>query len=236
MQRFLTASFALVACCIACSPALAIEYGPTPYLSFADSPFASIGATQYFYLEDFEDGALNTPGVTVTSGAIVAGPSSATDSVDADDGAIDGSGLAGHSLFSNAALTSFEFTFNSAALGGLPNLVGIVWTDVGFVTSGNPFEGPVTAQIFDLSNNSLGVIGPSVLGGDGTVAGATAEDRFLGFYANGNDISRLVISMSNSVDWEVDHLQYGRLIPEPAAVLLAGIGFLALGAAIRPKK
>ena len=37
--------------------------GPTPYLSFANSPFFG-GAFSYFYLENFEDHLLNTPGVT----------------------------------------------------------------------------------------------------------------------------------------------------------------------------
>jgi hypothetical protein len=38
--------------------------GPTPYLSEADSPFFPFGPN--FFLEDFEDGSLNTPGVTST--------------------------------------------------------------------------------------------------------------------------------------------------------------------------
>lgn len=44
-------------------------YGPTPYLSFRDSPFSGTNFS-YFYLEDFEDGLLNTPGVNVTTGWI----------------------------------------------------------------------------------------------------------------------------------------------------------------------
>ncbi|MXX39720.1 MAG: hypothetical protein F4Z85_16945 [Gemmatimonadetes bacterium] len=35
-----------------------------PYRSFADSPFKN-NHYLYFYLEDFEDGKLNTPGVSV---------------------------------------------------------------------------------------------------------------------------------------------------------------------------
>src|SRR6185295_5549806 len=37
-------------------------YGPSPYLSAADSPFAGL-SLGYYLLEDFEDGQLNTPGV-----------------------------------------------------------------------------------------------------------------------------------------------------------------------------
>ena len=59
--------------------------GPLPYLSQADSPFdlSAPGA----YLEDFEDGLLNTPGVAASVGSVM-GPSSNTDSVDGDDGSI----------------------------------------------------------------------------------------------------------------------------------------------------
>src|SRR5947209_14406694 len=65
--------------------------GPLPYLSKNDSPFiTSINAGTTF-LETFESGALATPGVTASTGAVV-GPSGITDSVDADDGIIDGSG------------------------------------------------------------------------------------------------------------------------------------------------
>ena len=76
-------------------PAQALEFfGPTPYLSVADTPsgFAS-GAMD---LEDCEDGMVNP---RLTTSATIIPPGGITDSVDADDGAIDGSGLGGHSLF-----------------------------------------------------------------------------------------------------------------------------------------
>jgi hypothetical protein len=210
------------------SLASAVTHGPSPYLSSADSPFAGLPFS-YFHLEDFEDGSLNTPGVSVTAGAVVVSPGGTTDSVDADDGAIDGLGQAGHSLYSNAVLFSMAFQFDAGALGALPTHAGVVWTDVGFFTSGDTFSGPVTAEAFDSASLSLGTIGPVVMGGDGTVNGATAEDRFFGFSSPGG-ISRLVITMANSADWEVDHLQYGRLVPEPAAVWLAIVGVCGLAA------
>lgn len=71
-----------------------ILFGPTPYLSAADSPFSL--SSPGLLLEDFEDGALDTPGVSSTNGA-PRGPSGLTDSVDGDDGSIDGSGNGGHS-------------------------------------------------------------------------------------------------------------------------------------------
>ena len=66
-----------------------------PYLSRADSPLDLSGLGTTSYLEDFEDHALNVPGVTANHG----GPASITfgpglhDSVDADDGDDRRSGL-----------------------------------------------------------------------------------------------------------------------------------------------
>src|SRR5512138_1593890 len=86
----------------ATASAATTTYGPTPYLSSADSPFAGVSFT-YFHLEDFEDHLLNTPGVTGSDGgvaSVVFGPS-IHDSVDGDDGSIDGSGLNGDDWFSS---------------------------------------------------------------------------------------------------------------------------------------
>lgn len=204
---------------------VAQTFGPIPYRSFLDSPFFARPVIN-FHLEDFEDGALNTPGVTVEPGTVVTAPGSATDSVDGDDGALDGNGQNGRSLYSNSAagpMSKFTFEFDAAALGGeFPTLVGIVWTDVGNVTSGETYAGPVTVEAFDPSSTSIAVIGPVTVGGDGTVEGLTAEDRFFGF-SHVPGIARLEISMSNSTDWEIDHLQYG--LPEPSTL---GIGMLVL--------
>lgn len=120
--------------------------GPTPYLSFVDSPFNALqtsGGFTYFYLETFEDGLLNTPGVSANTGSVL-GPGGLTDSVDADDGVIDGSGLTGHTwVFGSSPVI---FTFSAATLGALPTHAGLVWTD-----------GPhPTYEAFDALGNSLG--------------------------------------------------------------------------------
>ncbi len=112
--------------------------GPIPYLSQADSPFDLSGLGTTFFLEDFEDGVLNTPGVTASSDAgelIVNGPdlSAFSDSVDGDDGAIDGSGSQGRALAPvnqvGSSALGVTFTFDANELGGLPTEAGVVWTD-----------------------------------------------------------------------------------------------------------
>lgn len=189
--------------------------GPSAYLSAADSPFAPLSFNSFF-LENFEDGALNTPGLSVNSG-LVALPGSATDSVDGDDGAIDGSGTAGRSWYSGTAASRFSFSFDAVAIGAFPTHAGLVWTDVGTVTSGNFAVGDVSFEAFDAGGVSLGIHGPFTLG-DGSFLGSTAEDRFFGI-VNLAGISRIDIFMSNSNDWEVDHVQYG-VIPAPGAAAL----------------
>lgn len=208
--------------------AAASSIGPTPYLSFADSPFAS-QSFSWFYVEDFEDGLLNTPGVSVSPSTVAIAVDGYTDSVDGDDGLIDGSGSDGHSLWSNFASSFFQFDFDAGVLGALPTHVGLVWTDVGQVTSGQYGTGDVTFEAFDQNGTSLGINGPFLLG-DGSISGETPEDRFFGAINDGG-ISRIVIRSPTTNDWEVDDLQYGHAapVPEPATagLLLTGLGVMA---------
>lgn len=198
--------------------------GPAPYLSFADSPFQSLAGVR---LETFEDGLLNTPGMTVSGTWFAASPGPQTDSVDGDDGVIDGAGLQGRSLYSNGTESSVTFTFDAAAFGGsLPTHAGIVWTDVGLVTSGTVGFGGVTFSAIDGSGASIGSTGPVLLG-DGSANGETADDRFFGV-THAAGIRSITLTMSNSTDWEVDHLQAG-VVPEPGSVALLGLGGLLLG-------
>lgn len=197
--------------------------GPTAYLSFTDSPFAST-AFDSFYLEDFEDGAPNTLGLTASGGGPSVPGGGFTDSVDGDSGPIDGSGNSGRSWYSTATLSQFTFSFSSAALGTFPTHAGVVWTDVGNVTSGTLGFGDVTFEAFDPFGVSLGVLNALSLG-DGSATGGTAEDRFFGVI-NAAGISSIRISMTNSVDWEVDHVQYG-IVPAPASIGLLGLACVA---------
>ncbi len=205
----------------------AVILGPSAYLCFDratisgcgsdDSPFANIDfSAGYFHLEDFEDGSLNTPGVTPSAGLVVVGPGTFRDSVDADDGLIDGSGEAGHG-YATSSSSVFEFQFDNNVLGAIPTHVGLVWTDVGVATPTENFD-DVTFEAFDSVGTSLGSIGPIAVG-DGLKTGQTAEDRFFGVIWGGG-VSRIMLTSAGSTDWEIDHLQYG--VPEPATALLLG--------------
>lgn len=219
--KLLALSFSLLLISIASTRA-ATFLGPSPYLSFADSPFTGLSFST-FQLETFEDGALNTLGVSQSGGQIGL-PGPFTDSVDADDGLIDNSGAAGHSWFTGGNLRSVTFTFDQTALGAWPTHAGIVWTDVGNTDTILGF-GNVTFEAFGPGGASLGSIGPFLLG-DGAATGATAEDRFLGV-TDAAGISAIKISMPNSGDWELDHLQYG-IVPEPASLGLVAVGIAGL--------
>jgi PEP-CTERM motif len=198
---------------------------PTPYLSFADSPFNG-ASFSFFYNETFEDHLLNTPGLSANAGgvtSVVFGPS-IHDSVDADDGAINGSGLNGDDYFTGAGSAGVTFAFNAAALGGLPTSAGLVWTDGGF---GTPVTfsafGPVGELLFTVTRSGFA---------DASNNGETAEDRFFGV-TNAAGISAIFMSNASG-GMEVDHVQYGlnvAAVPEPETfvLLLTGIGALLAG-------
>ena len=196
-----------------------IFYGPIAYSGAADTPFSS-SSYAYHYLETFEDG-LNTPGVTA-SGGMVIGWDPFVDSVDADDGVLDGlGGASGHSWYANGA-RELMFMFDPVALGALPTDVGIVWTDIGY-NAPTPYWGPVSFEAFGFDGASLGTIGLSLFG-DGLDTGQTTEDRFFGV-SDARGISAIRLATNNG-DWEVDHLQYAATqpVPEPATLLLLGMG------------
>lgn len=214
-------------CCIFASLQLEAQtntvfYGPSPYFDFNGakpgvgtnySPFADQLFT-WFYLETFQEGGLTVPGVTASYGFPIS--SIGADSVDGDNGTIDGSGRPGVSWFiwGNNSVT---FSFDKDALGAFPTHAGVVWTDVGLKDSNQSTGyGNVIFEAFGSDTNLLGVTGPVWLG-DGSVASETEEDRFFGVSDN-RGIAAIRITMPDSKDWEVDHLQYGR-----QAVIVGGV-------------
>jgi hypothetical protein len=173
--------------------------GPTPYLCSGDSPWPL--ASPGYHLETFEDSILNTPGVTGDGSPT--GPGGITDSVDCDDGTIDGSGQSGRSYYGSGS-AGLTFTFNSEAFGGrFPQRVGIVWTDG--VHNSTPDS--VHFQAFDAAGVSLGEI--TGTHADASQSSETGEDRFYGIeLASG--ISKIrIYQTAGCCGIEVDHLQYG---------------------------
>lgn len=192
--------------------------GPSTYLSAAASPFNGLNF-DYFYLEDFEDLKLNTLGVTRSAGTIGEEARAYRDSVDGDDGAIDGLGTEGESLFvdsssslwdwlpwSDGGARDITFTFDLNALGAFPSHVGVVWTD-----AEAPKATSVFLEAFGPTGISMGTFGPHPVGDD-TTQGTTPEDRFLGVI-NLNGISAVRI-FQHADQMEIDHLQYGHLKAE----------------------
>lgn len=183
--------------------------GPTPYLSRADSPF--IPALPITFLDDIEDATLDLPGVTANGVVVLPGP--ITDSVDADDGAIEGSGLAGHTFFNQNGSAGITLTFNPVILGGFPTHVGLVWTDG---------KGTTSFEAFGASGGSLGVHGPFSIA-NGTITGETDEDRFFGIN-NPGGVSAVKISNTQG-GIEIDHIQFhapGFLLTSDQHKLVAG--------------
>lgn len=219
MRTFLSMSL-LVFAIVRTGYAQAEFQASIPYRSFEDSPFRDNNYL-YFYLEEFEDGKLNAPGVSVKGtlegfgdgklnvsggnidqGVTVIGrnglKSPFVDSVDADDGQLDGSGSKGHSLWSGR-YSALVFAFDEKILGRLPTHAGIVWTD-------EPSSSTVTLSAFDGKGMPIGESGPMQLGDD-VITGTTGEDCFFGVYCK-EGISRIIIDNLHP-NFEVDHLQYG---------------------------
>lgn len=216
------ALFAL-ACLFAANASHAALIGPSAYLQSSDSPFTSVSFSN-FYLQNFEGlstGFLNTVlgsgSTTATSSTNqIVTPGSITDSVDGDDGLLDGSGLNGRSLYANDGSAGITFTFG----GTLPTHAGIVWTD------GGPNSAMVvTFEAFDQSNTSMGTL--TFTGGDNNNSGGTSEDRFFGA-SNAAGISKIVIKNSAG-GIEVDHFQYGTerivngAVPDSGSTLVLGL-------------
>jgi len=196
------------------------------YYEFADSPFHSYSFSS-FYLEDFEDGTITdndfeTPGVSETYGffRISHFQFPSIDSVDGDDGNIDGSGSAGGSMYNGGIL---EFVFDEGILGALPTHAGLVWTD------GTPNH-LVSFSAYDEFDNLIG-LSEEVLG-DGSFYGTTDEDFFFGAIHTPG-IKRLLIHDNGGLNnLEIDHLQYGiqgaANVPEPKSLLFIAICLISL--------
>lgn len=197
---------------------------PTPYLSSADIPAGFYAGGLPTLLETLEDGSLDAT-LSASRGSLI-GPGAfngTRDSVDGDDGVIDGScgpqATVCASWFDSSGSLGLRFTFIGS--GALPTAFGVAWTDASPGAS-------VTFSATGLDGQSLGSI---TVGGlaDNSVSGTTAEDRFFGVTFSGGVQSIFISTSSGGI--EVDHIQYGAMspVPEPGswALLAAGLAGMA---------
>lgn len=197
---------------------LPVFYGPSAYLSAADIP-AGLYTAGPTFLETFEDGTLGG-GITASAGAAIPpGFVGLIDSVDADDGFIDGSGLAGHSWFYGSGATGVRFYFPTGTVAA-----GLVWTDG---------AGTITFEAFTPGGVSLGSFAYVGIP-DGTHTGGTAEDRFFGVKDTAGIGSIKIKNSAGGI--EVDHVQYALAptgVPDAVNSGLLLLAALALAAAAR---
>jgi len=202
-------------------------FGPErPYLSAEDTPdgfFCNLCDDCVTVLEDFEDQSLDHGIMIEGLDAQIIGPdfttglNGVTDSVDGDDGVIDGVGNEAHSFFSpgNTLTITFPKPMKSA---------GFAWTD-GDRNTGTRVE------FFGPDGETLGSIGPRFLADSG-FQGSTGEDAFFGAQ-DPDGISSIVVTNIGGSGIEIDHIQYedcSACVPEPSANVLVGslIGVLAI--------
>ena len=164
--------------------------GPLPYLSTADIPVGFYDGEAS--VDTLEDGTIDL-GISATPGSVLS-PGPLTDSVDADDGTIDGDGRDGHS-WSIFPATSVVFTFSAP----LPTAAALVVTDVGG-------SGDISFKAFGPGMIELGVAGPFSFA-DGNDQGETAEDRFFGVQGAGGILALEVLNTDPGI--EIDHIKYG---------------------------
>lgn len=205
------------------SAAATFFFSNTSYLSAADIPVGFYLGGAPTLLDTLEDGSLDASLLASTGSVIGPGQfNGARDSVDGDDGAIDGSGLAGRSWFSGSGSVGVTFTFTGAVL---PTAFGVVWTD-GSVS--------VTFSARDGDGNVLGSITESGFA-DGGFGGTTGEDRFFGVTSAGGIKSIFISNAAGGI--EVDHLQYGEMVPATVVPLpAAGWLMLTAGAALMTRR
>ncbi len=120
---------------------------------------------------------------------------------------------------------SISLGFDESELGFLPDAFGFVWTD------GIPGSS-LALDIVDGLGESFSFTLADLLG-DSELNGTTTEDRFFGVRSVVG-IQRVTLrssfvgANSNPQNFEIDHVQYGQIVPEPptAISMLAGLFFL----------
>ena len=178
--------------------------GPHHYVSLDDSPFAPLNLANWQF-EDFEDDTVDLTGAAITGSGIMFssgfGNPTNIDSVDSDDGVINGTNNDGEGNYGDAywayGQPGFTITFDEEILGDLPTHVGVVWTDG---------DGSIYFEAKDSIGNTIAESGPDDTACCGH-GGQTEDDYFYGVYHNAGVASIHIWNTSGGI--EIDHLQFG---------------------------
>lgn len=219
----LFAGVLLASVCPFAANAATTTFGPTAYLQHGDTPADFICDDCPLYIEDFEDGMLSDflsidNGMIFPPNGTTGTGQPSTDSVDGDDGSVDGFGLEAYSWFSGD-VASIEITFAEAVKSA-----GLVFTD------GDKLSSTVLLEALDMHGNVIETIDAGDLADD-SFFGETEEDRFLGFSNAEGVITGLRISIDAGSGIEIDHIQWQshlECIPEPAANVMALFAIMGL--------
>ena len=178
-----------------------------PYAQRSDSPWAAGIRQGSIYVEDFEDGLVNTTGLAMALGIMSPGGS-----VDEDDGILgnqDDDTFHGRNWYAGASGPSLtaRAEFTSDASGHYPTYAG--WVIDTYEDQDAFFEA------YDPSGNLVASYRYILEWGD---------YQFVGVYAP-QGIG--AIQSRNNFNLSIDHVQYGYAIPEPSTALLTATAALA---------
>jgi hypothetical protein len=212
---------------VACSAAElgAANVGPArPYTSVADGE--SFWQGMPHELEDFESPESLAPDFLIDCGWRVGADFLSSDgvpiadSVDADDGRIDGKGGQGSAWYcpETALTVAFLQPVQQASL---------VWTD------GDPQSTNVMVELMGVDGRLLAALDAGNLADD-FLSGTTAEDRFIGFTSE-VPIGSVSVKSIGGRGLEIDHLAYA-VVPEPTTGLLTITAIAWLVLAVRPQQ
>ena len=212
----------LLLCCCSASAAVTV-LGPAPYRQAADSPLYPGIQAGTIRLENFEDQAFNTPGVSVPGGQIVN-----DQGVDADDGSLDGFGRnyvydwRGQVVPEYGPPWTFEINFTPDPEKGYPLYAGLAL--LGFSELPANLPSFYHFRAFDAAGVDLtgDIKVPGIHLPPSTDYYSSAGDQFIGIYSS-SGISRILLGAGR-----FDHLQFGWAVPEPGIFTLSGLAAVLL--------
>ena len=201
-------------------------YGPSAYFQFGDAPDGFLCNGCVAWVEDFEMGTLD-PFLSIDNGDILMPNAfsgvmnSVTDSVDGDDGVVDGWGNGGHSWFTGA--DNADDNHLTVSFASPVKSAGLVITD------GDRLSTTFLVEAFDSMGNSVGLIDTGDIADD-FFTGETEEDRFVGFRDMDASITSMTVTMVGGIGIEIDHIYWQEFcaIPEPATELMGLMAVLGL--------